>query len=84
MNKQLIIDCIDSMCVTCAKRLFHIELFTATKTTVESNYNWIVELLNEKKKNEMSSSLGCGICFGMLEKYSQTEYLNQVIIYINI
>lgn len=77
-NKQLIKDLIDSLCLTCSKRILHMELFTQTKSTAESNYNWIVELLNEKRKNETNLLLGCGVCFGILEKHSQNEYLQQV------
>lgn len=84
MNKQLIINVIDSLCLTCAKRLLHIELFTATKSTAESNYNWIVDYLNEKKAKEQNELLGCGICFGILEKYSQKAYLQEVYIFENI
>jgi hypothetical protein len=82
MNRQSITDCIDSLCLTCAKRLLHIELFTANKSTSGSNYYWIVEYLNEKKKKEEHQSIGCGICFGLLEKYSQPQYLSQVNIRI--
>jgi hypothetical protein len=40
-----------------------------------------MKYLEEKKKLEAKASttaLGCGICFGLLEKFSQTEYLEQV------
>jgi hypothetical protein len=41
-----------------------------------------MKYLDEKKKQETTTTttgaLGCGICFGLLEKFSQTEYLEQV------
>ncbi len=43
-----------------------------------------MKYLDEKKKQETATTtttpaaLGCGICFGLLEKFSQTEYLEQV------
>lgn len=78
MNQQLIRNVIDSLCMQCAKRMLHMQLFTATKSTAESNYNWIVELLSEKKLKEANTQLGCGVCFGLLEKFSQQDYLKQV------
>jgi hypothetical protein len=78
-SRQLIIDVINSMCFNCAKRLLHFQLFTFTSQSSSSSYYWIMQLLEEKKKSEVdSTSLGCGICFGLLEKFSQTDYLEQV------
>lgn len=83
MSHQLITDCINSICFNCAKRILHFQLFTFTTQSPNSSYYWLMKLLDEKKKNETNtssslSSLGCGICFGLLEKFSQTEYLEQV------
>lgn len=77
---QLVKDVIDSLCYNCCKRLFHFQLFTVTTTVQNSNYYWIIEYLNEKKQREVNSGTftGCGICFGLLEKYSHNEYLTQV------
>jgi hypothetical protein len=80
-SEKIIRDVIDSMCLPCAKRMLHFQLFTMTSSTQSSKYYWIVEMLNEKKKRETDSEpLGCGICFGLLEKYSQKPYLTQVIL----
>lgn len=47
------------------------------------NY-WITEHLNAKKAKEKGQPpAGCGICFGLLEKYSQTEFLTEVILKIS-
>jgi hypothetical protein len=75
MIKKIIKDIIDSICLTCVKRIFHFQYFTLQNT---SKYYWITEILNEKKLKEVSSELGCGICFGLLEKYSQHSHLNEV------
>ena len=80
MSEQLVKDVIDSICLPCAKRILHFQLFTMTSVTKSSNYYWIVEMLNAKKLAETNSEpLGCSICFGLLERYSQTPYLTQVV-----
>jgi hypothetical protein len=79
MSEQLIREVIDSMCFPCAKRLLHFQLFTCTSGSEKTNYYWIIELLREKKNREANlPPQGCGVCFGMLEKFSQTEFLTQV------
>ena len=80
MSQQLIKDCVDSMCFNCAKRILHFQIFTFTTQSPSSSYYWLMKYLDEKKKQETTTSgaLGCGICFGLLEKFSQTEYLEQV------
>ena len=82
-QQQLITDCINSICFNCAKRILHFQLFTFTTQSSSASYYWLMKLLEEKKKLETtlsssSASLGCGICFGLLEKFSQNEYLEQV------
>ena len=78
-SEQLIRNVIDSMCFNCAKRLLHFQLFTVTTASQSSNYFWIIEMLAEKRKNEKNDApSGCGICFGLLEKFSSTEYLTEV------
>ena len=83
MSQQLIKDCIDSMCFNCAKRILHFQIFTFTTQSPSSSYYWLMKYLDEKKKQETTkastiAALGCGVCFGLLEKFSQTEYLEQV------
>lgn len=80
MSEQLVKDIIDSMCINCAKRLLHFQLFTITAGCNKTKHYWIQEYLNEKKKreNEASTALGCGICFGLLENFSQQSYLKEV------
>lgn len=81
MYEQLIKDIIDSMCLPCARRMLYFPLFSMSSNLSSSRYYWIMEYLNEKKTNENDKEpLGCGICFGLLEKYSQTPYLNKVIV----
>ena len=77
---KLIKDVIDSMCSECTKRLLHFQLFTMTSATASSNYYWIYQYINEKKENELKSNEppGCGICFGLLGKYSQQSFLKEV------
>ena len=78
-SEQIVRDAIDSMCFNCAKRLLHFQLFTHTSTSSSSSYFWIMKYLEDKKKKESESApVGCGICFGLLEKYSQPVYLEQV------
>ena len=78
MNEELIKDVIDSICLPCAKRILHFQLFTTTASSLASNYHWIQLYLNEKRKKEENvEPIGCGICFGLLEKYSQEAFLNQ-------
>lgn len=85
MSEQLIKDTIDSMCLNCCKRLLHFQLFTITSACNKTNHYWIQEYLNEKKKREKESMtpLGCGICFGLLESYSQESFLKEVYILIS-
>ena len=84
-TEQKIRDAIDAMCYNCSKRLLHFQLFTQTSTSSSSSYFWIMKYLEEKKKKELESApVGCGICFGLLEKYSQTAYLEQVIQILNL
>lgn len=81
MSEKLIKDTIDSMCFTCCKRLLHFQLFTITAGCEKTNHYWIQEYLVEKKKNEsILPPSGCGICFGLLEKFSQEPYLREVYI----
>lgn len=79
-SQQLIKDIIDSMCLSCAKRLLHFQLFTIATSSHTSSYYWIQEYLYEKKKAEQNSTdfKGCGLCFGLLEKYSHESYLREV------
>lgn len=83
---QLVKNVIDSLCYNCCKRLFHFQLFTVTTTVQSANYYWIIEYLNEKKQREQNPGnafSGCGICFGLLEKFSHNEYLTQLANEIN-
>jgi hypothetical protein len=41
-------------------------------------------LEDKKKKESESAPVGCGICFGLLEKYSQPVYLEQVFHTLNL
>jgi hypothetical protein len=77
-EKELILNIIDSLCMTCVKRLFNFTVFALPETS--ANY-WFVEAISNKRKLESNSSqsMGCGVCFGILEKYSQKEYLQSVI-----
>lgn len=80
MYEQLLKDIIDSMCLPCARRLLYFPLFSMSSNSSSTKYYWIMEYLNEKKLAEQNKEpIGCGICFGLLEKYSQTPYLNKVI-----
>ena len=75
---QLIKDVIDSICYPCARRMIHFQYFVLTSNSQNSNY-WITEYLKEKRIKETGAPpMGCGVCFGLLEKYSQTEYLTDV------
>jgi hypothetical protein len=80
MSDKLIRNVIDSICFQCAKRMLHFQLFT--KTSADSKYDWIVELLSEKRQNEMVNEnyeyLGCSVCFGMLEQFSREAFLKRV------
>ena len=79
-SDKLIRNVIDSICYQCCKRMFHFQLFTCTSNSTK--YDWIAELLNEKKQNEASNDyvpVGCGVCFGLLEKFSQEPFLKDVI-----
>ena len=81
MSQQLVRDVIDSMCLPCARRIFYFQLFTFAP---DSPNFWITEHLNAKKANEKDKPpIGCGICFGLLEKYSQTEFLTELAAKIN-
>lgn len=83
MSEQIIKDTIDSMCLTCCKRLLHFQLFTITSGCSKTNHYWIQEYLSEKKKreNEFYSDFGCGVCFGLLERFSKDSYLREVGIF---
>ena len=77
--KQLVKDVIDSICFPCARRIIHFQYFVMTSSSQNSNTYWITEYLKEKRTLETKGPLiGCGICFGLLEKYSQSEYLTEV------
>jgi hypothetical protein len=79
-HEKLIKDVIDSICFPCAKRILHFQLFTQTASSENSNYHWIQLYLNEKRKMEENADpQGCGICFGLLERFSQDKFLRQVV-----
>lgn len=79
MTEALIKDVVDSLCFTCCKRILHFQLFTITAGCENSRFFWIQQYLNEKKKKDADAPpAGCGVCFGLLEKYSQDTYLRQV------
>ncbi len=77
--KQLIKDVIDSLCYPCARRMIHFQYFVLTSNSQNTSNYWITEYLKEKRIKETETPpIGCGVCFGLLEKYSQTEYLTDV------
>lgn len=84
-TQELIKSILDSICFQCAKRMMHFQLFTATSNSNTTKYYWIQEYIAEKRKNEFNSTdfKGCGVCFGLLEKYSHESYLKEVF-YIKI
>lgn len=79
-TKQMIKDVINSMCLPCVRRVIHFQYFVMTSETAKNDKTyWITEYLKEKRSRELNAPPeGCGICFGLLEKYSQTEYLTDV------
>ena len=79
-SRELIKNVIDSMCMNCCKRLLHFQLFTITAGCEKTNHYWIQEYLNEKMKREKDDEkgLGCAVCFGLLERFSQDSYLREV------
>lgn len=80
MSEQIVKNIIDSLCWNCTKRILHFQLFTLTASCQTTNYSWIQKYVEQKKISEQSSQdfKGCGVCFGLLEKYSDQSYLTEV------
>ncbi|CAF0902277.1 unnamed protein product [Brachionus calyciflorus] len=85
MTELLLKNIIDSLCWTCTKRIFHFQLFTVTASCENKSYFWIQKYLEEKKLKEHNSKdfQGCGICFGLLEKYSDESFLKELADRVN-
>lgn len=84
--KQLVRDVIYSMCFPCARRIIPFQYFVVTSDSQKSSKSyWVTEYLKEKRVREAVPAVpsGCGICFGLLEKYSQTEYLTELADQVN-
>jgi len=68
-------NCVDSMCRNCLLRLVSLNQ-TQQKLYLNESRNIYADMVNRNKAT--STRNGCGICFGIMEAYSQEEFIHEI------